>query len=73
MKAYKIEILIIDHDEVGEEEIKNVLETTKFPNWCIDPEVKNIKSADIGEWTDDHPLNKAGTCERVYQDLFIDQ
>lgn len=58
MKSYKIELLINDHDEVGAEEIKTILEEQKYPNWCIAPLVADVKEADIGEWSDEHPFNK---------------
>ena len=68
-KVFKIEILIIDHDECGEEGVKDVIENTRYPNRCIDPHVMNIKSAEV-DWTDDHPLNNCGTMAATYRDLF---
>ena len=70
MKAYKIEILIVDHDELGPEEIKQVIENTRYPNRCIMPQVQKIIQRDIGAWSDDHPLNNYGTMARAYQDIF---
>jgi hypothetical protein len=70
MKAYKVEILVIDHDGLGPEGIKDVFENTKFPNWCMYPEVKNITERDIGEWTDCHPLNMHEEQDREYKRLF---
>ena len=32
MKAYRIEILAIDYDNVGEEEIKDTINNANFPN-----------------------------------------
>ena len=58
MKAYKVELLIIDHDELGAEDIKDELEHTNYANDCIMPTVQAIQCVDIGEWTDDHPLNQ---------------
>jgi hypothetical protein len=72
MKAYKIELLIIDHDEIGQAEIKDVLENTKYPNYCISPDVKKIIEADIGDWTDENPLNRLSSCETEYERLFSD-
>jgi hypothetical protein len=69
MKAMKVELLILDFDGLGEEEVKQVLENARYPNRCISPDVKGIKSVEI-EWSDDHPLNKYATCERAYRDLF---
>lgn len=57
MKAYKIEILIINHEELSQEEIESVIENTIYSNRCISPEIWGIKEIDIGEWSDDHPLN----------------
>jgi len=70
MKVYKVEILVIDHGNLGADEIKSVIENQRYPNWCISPQVKNIESRDIGEWTDDHPLNKRSTADAKYKELF---
>lgn len=70
MKAYKIEILIIDFDQLGKFEIKNQIEAASYPNDCIAPEVKFIKEIDIGEWHDEHPLNLKATAEDEYKRLF---
>lgn len=57
MKVYKVELLIIDHDEIGEKEIKEILDNGRYPNRCISPEVKWITEADIGEWYSARYLN----------------
>lgn len=69
MKAYKFEVLIIDFDQLGGQEIAETLQNANYPNDCISPSVESIEERDIGEWTDDHPLNKAG-CSLEYQRLF---
>jgi len=69
MKAYKVTLLINDHDEVGDE-IKNIIEDQKYPNYCIAPLVMDIQSVDIGEWSDDHPLNKHSTMKEEFNKLF---
>lgn len=66
MKAYKLEILVIDNECVGKEDIITLIERTKY----IYPQVKKVEEADIGEWTDDHPLNKKDTHDTYYDDLF---
>jgi len=68
-KVFKIEILIIDHDQCGEEGVKDVIENARYPNRCISPHVMNIKSAEV-DWDDDHPLNNYGTMAAAYRDLF---
>jgi hypothetical protein len=69
MKAYKIELLILDFDNVGQEEICSILENTKYPNWCISPSVKKVTEKEI-EWGDNHPLNKKETANEAYEKLF---
>lgn len=70
MKAYKIEILVIDDEEVGPEQIKEYIEDANFPNYCLALKVKNMIEKEIGEFNDDHPLNKKVTCEAEYKKLF---
>lgn len=67
-KAYKVELLVLDglNDEVGEGEIVYLLENLKY----VFPSVMSIKSKDIGEWSDDHPLNSPHTRKEYYQNLF---
>lgn len=73
MKAYKVELLIIDFDEVGESGIKSLLEDTSFPNRCINPSVMDMQSRDIGEWHDNHPLNFTTTSKSEFERLFKEQ
>ena len=70
MKAYKITLFVIDHDNSGPEGITSALQTARYPNRCISPAVKSIEERDIGEWRDDHPLNLRSTCEAEYTRLF---
>lgn len=66
MKAYKIELLIVDSESIGEKDIKKLLENCKY----IYPTVMDIKSADIGEFHDDHPLNQWDTMEGEFKRIF---
>jgi hypothetical protein len=70
MRAYRVELLIIDFDGLGEKGIAEVIENTKYPNRCISPSVMSMASADIGEWHDDHPLNKHSSAAAEYARLF---
>ncbi|MES0340717.1 MAG: hypothetical protein ABUK08_00215 [Candidatus Humimicrobiaceae bacterium] len=70
MKVYKIELMVIDHDDIGEKDLKSVLENTRYPNHCISPDVMGIESRDIGEWRDDHPLNILDKRVDEYNHLF---
>lgn len=66
MKAYKVELLVLDHQNLGEGEITFLLENVKY----LYPSVMSIQSRDIGEWDDDHPLNHRDTVRQTYDELF---
>lgn len=70
MKAYKIEILIIDFEGIGEDSIRSEIENANYANDCISPMVMNSAVADIGTWSDEHPLNKINTSAAEYARLF---
>lgn len=70
MKVYKVEILVIDHDGIGPEGIKDEFENTKYGNRCMYPDVMDIQEREIGEWHDDHPLNFADKQKEEYERLF---
>jgi hypothetical protein len=69
MKAYKVELLIIDFDEVGDQ-IPFFIENERYPNDCLQPSVMKVECREIGEWSDDHPLNQRISCKEEYQRLF---
>lgn len=69
MKAYKIELLVIDFEDVGSD-IPRMIEDQKYPNYCIAPTVMAVQEADIGEWNDDHPLNKRDKQKDYYDTVF---
>lgn len=60
MKVHMVTLTIIDLDDIGADEIHDVIENVHYPNHCISPDVVGIKTADVGEWHDDHPLNFRG-------------
>ena len=57
MRAYRMTILIVDHDDIGPDEAKATIEQQRFPNHCIAPVVLRVDEAEIGRWSDTHPLN----------------
>lgn len=61
MKAYRVTLVILDTDELGGEGIKEEILSAHYANDCISPHVVRVEEADIGEWTDDHPLNQRGS------------
>ena len=64
MKAYKVELLVLDHDDIGV--CKETFEDIEYHL----TQVMSIESKEIGEWDDDHPLN-FGDIE-FYNNLFQD-
>ena len=66
MKAYKITLSVIDFEGIGRDEIRWLLEDMRH----LSLEVMRIAEYDIGEWSDDHPLNIASTASAEYQRIF---
>lgn len=56
VKVHKVELLVVDMDGLGAEEVGEVLENARYPNHCIGPTVQAIETREV-EWSDDHPLN----------------
>lgn len=69
MRVYKIELMIIDYNEI-EDDIKDEIECTEYGNNCISPKVINMEFAEIGEWHDNHPLNDTVKFIDEYNRLF---
>ncbi len=65
MKAYKLEVLVIDHEDIGKDNI--LCEFANFRH--INPIVQSMSITDIGSWDDDHPLNQNLTCKEAYKGL----
>jgi hypothetical protein len=70
MQAIKIELLIVNFDGLDLEEIKSVIENTRYPNHCISPQVMSAEVKEIGDWDDDHLLNDQETCKQEFNRLF---
>lgn len=68
-KVHRVTLLIVDHDDVGEEGVRSLLEHTRFPNRAINPDVLRVETREV-EWSDDHPLNRRDTHEAAYRALF---
>ena len=70
MEVHKVIVIIEDHEGLGAEGIKAVLESTRYPNRCIAPHVAAIETREIGEWDDAHPLNNSKTRDAEIARLF---
>ena len=62
--VYKMTLLVIDHDRMGEEETREVIEHHRY----LFASVMDVQTAEV-EWSDDHPLN-TGQRAQAFADLF---
>ncbi len=69
MKVFKVEPLIVDVDDIGPQEIVDVINYTKHANHCINPNVMNMTVVDV-DWSDEHPLNIGDTQQAEFKRLF---
>lgn len=69
MQITKVTLYVVDHDLMGEFEIKEVIENTKYPNWCISPHVLSVESRSV-KWDDGCDFNKTDKCEAAVKELF---
>lgn len=70
MEAVKVILYVVDHDKLGAEEIATTLMHARYPNDCISPMVISTETADIGEWTDSHPLNHSDLAHKAFELIF---
>lgn len=68
MKAYKVELLVLDFENIGVCE-----ETFREDFEYFISRVMSIQSKDIGEWDDDHPLNQRDQSRQFYEELFKEE
>lgn len=65
MKAHKITLLVIDHEDHGVDDACACL-----VNASCDPVIMGRETADVGEWSDDHPLNQYPKMEEEFKRVF---
>jgi hypothetical protein len=70
VKIHKIVLTVIDFDGLGWQSVGDTIEDMRYPNDCIRPRIQSIETRDIGEWTDDHPLNRGGSAQAEIERLF---
>jgi hypothetical protein len=61
-------VLVIDHDHVGAEGVRQMLQQARRPPYeglVIYKDARNI-----GAWHDDHPLNQVATMSSAFEDIF---
>lgn len=66
MKLHKLTVYVFDHDEYGPEEYGRLIEDNKY----FTSHVVIEGTADIGDWSDDHPLNKHSANQLTFDEYF---
>jgi len=69
MKVYKVTVMVIDHDKLGEDGIRAEMDNVRYPNHCMYPRVTAIEGKEVGQWDDSNPLNLQGW-ESAFAQLF---
>lgn len=69
LKVHKVTLMVTDHDDLGAGDVAKVIESTKYPNWCIHPNVVNIETREM-DWHEQHPLNLIGQQKSAFAELF---
>lgn len=65
-KAYKIELLVVDHENMKQEDIIYFIENVRY----VYPTVLSVQSKEIDDWGDEHPLNKLDTMKQTCEEMF---
>ena len=69
MRVYKIELMVLDFDQIGDD-IPATIEEARYPNRCISPKVMSVETREIGEWDDSNSLNNTNTMKARFNELF---
>lgn len=68
-EVHRVVLYVVDHDQVGAADVREMLEHTRYPNRCIAPRVVSVETQAV-EWDDDHPLNTRATAAAAFAELF---
>lgn len=68
-EVHRVVLYVVDHDQVGAADVREMLEHTRYPNRCIAPHVVSVETQAV-EWDDDHPLNTRATAAATFAELF---
>lgn len=68
-KVHQLIVYVVDHDKLGADEVKNVLENARYPNRCIHPVAVALQTREV-EWHDNHPINMTATSRKALEELF---
>ena len=69
MKVHKVVLMVIDHEDLGEDAVKQAIENAHFANDCLTPEVASVETREV-EWSDNHQLNLIPEWQAAFAALF---
>jgi hypothetical protein len=69
VKVHKVTLGIVDHDELGADEVGRTLENARYPNRCISPHALTYETKEV-DWHDRHPLNIISEQDSAFMELF---
>lgn len=70
MKVFKLICLFINHDDLDDEEVADLINDARYPNHIIGPEIMEMTGVEIGPWEDSNPLNSSDTQRAEFDRLF---
>jgi hypothetical protein len=68
-RVYRVELMVVDHADIGADGVDEVLASTHYANRRISPQIVSIQERSV-EWTDAHPLNQRLTWRDAFRRLF---
>ena len=68
-KVHRLIVLVVDHDDLGADEVARTIESQHYPNHCIYPRVLTSETREV-EWHDGHALNRRATMASEVARLF---
>ena len=68
-KVHKVVLLIVDHDDLGADDVVVEIQNVRYPNRCLSPEVMEIETTEV-DWDDNHPLNSSATAKGEFERIF---
>ena len=69
LKVHRVVLLVVDHDRLGAESVREEIENARYANDCIYPRVMSMQTV-IVDWHDAHPLNIDGKEGAEFRRLF---
>lgn len=67
--VYRVVLAVVHHDDLTEDELRDIIENTKYPNRCMYPSVVSVESREV-DYHDNHPLNLTAQWEREFRRIF---